>query len=179
MKIFNKVTILIVLASLFIFASCGSREKDILGKWSPDLGSIDLKLGDGIPADIKSEVEQEMSGVKAMQFMMDQIIIEFKEEGVLTLGPTGDTRDFNWKLDGNNLVLSGELEGLKADFSLEIKELSKEKMTLFISAEAMMEQAKKAMGSEFDEAMAEIPAEVNVNDMVKGTSMAITLTKKS
>jgi hypothetical protein len=110
---------------------------------------------------------------------MDQVIIEFKEGGVLTLGPTGDTRDFNWKIDGQDLILSGDLEGIKAEFSLEIKELSKDKLTLFISAQSMMDQAKKVMGSEFDEAMSEIPSDVNINDMVDGTSVAITLNKKS
>jgi hypothetical protein len=179
MKNLKSILGLCLLITFLIFSSCGNKEKNILGKWSPDLNSIDLKMGDGIPSDIKGEVEQEMAGLKSLQFVMDQIIIEFKEGGVLTLGPAGDTRDFNWKIEDHNLMLSGNLEGLKAEFTLEIKELSKDKLTLFISAESMMDQAKKVMGNEFDEAMAEIPSDVNINDMVKGTSVAITLNKKS
>jgi hypothetical protein len=170
---------LVLLATMFVCNSCSNKEKNIIGKWAADLSSIDLKMGDGIPSDIKSEVEQEMSGLKSMQFVIDQVIIEFKEGGVLTLGPSGDTRDFQWKIEDHSLMLSGDLEGIKAEFSIEIKELSKDKMTLFVSAESMLNQVKKVMGSEFDEAMAEIPSDVNINDMVKGTSVAISLIKKS
>jgi len=42
-----------------------------------------------------------------------------------------------------------------------------------------MEQMKKVMGAEFDEAMAEMPAGVDVNAMVKGTSATMTLKKKA
>ncbi len=73
----NKIIALSFMVALLILNSCGSKEKNIIGKWSPDLNSIELTMGSGIPSDIKSEVEQEMSGLKSMQFFMDQVIIVY------------------------------------------------------------------------------------------------------
>jgi len=167
-------------ASLFILNSCGGDlQKNIVGKWTADLSSLEVTLGDGIPGDIKPEVESGVKEVKSMQFLAEQVTIDFKDGGVLTLGPSGDTKDFNWKVDGNNIVLSGELEGQKFEFSIEAKESSADKIVLFISAESALEQMKKVMGAEFDQAMGELPPGVDINAMVKGTSASMTLKKKA
>jgi hypothetical protein len=171
---------LFLTASIVGLNSCGgSLEKDIVGQWTADLSSLDVKLGDGIPPEFKPEVEAGVSEVKGMQFVAEQVVIDFKEGGVLTVGPTGETKDFSWKVDGSNLVLSGELEGQKFEFSIEVTESSADKVVLHLTAESAMEQMKKVMGAEFDEAMAEMPEGVDVNAMVKGTSATMTLKKKA
>lgn len=163
------------LAFLFVVASCGgASEKDLIGKWSVDASSLDIQLGDGVPADMKEMVK---SGQKEMleegSEDMEAATIEFKEGGVLTVGAEGESENGTWKLDGNTLTLGMEQGGQKVEVDLEV-EMSGDKMTATLTAEEVLNVIKEQGMADQVKAM----AGTELEKMVDGTSISISFNKK-
>lgn len=163
------------LAFLFVVASCGGvSEKDIVGKWSVDASSIDIKLGDGVPAEMKEMVNK---GKKEMmeegKSDMEAATIEFKEGGKLVVGAEGESQEGTWELDGDQLILGMEERGKKASIKLGV-EMDGDNMTLTLTAEEVMNLLKE----QGMDKMVEAQAGEKLDKMVEGTSVSVTLKKK-
>lgn len=156
MKKLFKSTFVAFLGAAMI--SCGGADKkNFVGEWTPDLGSVEIKISDAIPSEYTSELGNVKEEMKGNQAMADQVIMNFKEDGTLTVGPKGDTQDFNWDVNGNNLLISGEVEGQKFSASFEIAESTADEFTLKLTGTSIMEQAKAQYSKEVDQAMKSIP----------------------
>ncbi len=156
MKKLFKATLVAFLGAAMI--SCGGADKkNFVGEWTPDLGSVEIKISDAIPSQYTSELGNVKEEMKKSQVMADEIVMEFKEDGTFTVGPKGETKDFKWDVDGNNLVISGEIEGQKFNAAFEIAESSADEFTLKLTGTSIMEQAKAQYSKEVDEAMNSVP----------------------
>lgn len=190
MKNLFKVTFVALLASVMV--SCGSASKeDFVGQWTPDLGSVDIHLSEDIPSEWTKEIDlDEMkSEMKSNQKDADKVIIDFKEDGTLTVGPEGDTKDFKWEIDGDNLVISGkmdndapaEIQGKEFKLAFEIVESGADKFTLKLSAGSLKEQAEAQYKDEMDKAMEQAGPFLDLinDDILNDTWASLSFTKKS
>lgn len=164
---------LAALAFLFVVASCGSvSEDDVVGKWSIDASSIDITLGDGVPADIKKMVEQ---GKKEMmeegKSDMESAVIEFKKGGKFSV--QGESEEGTWKLDGDQLILGMEQRGKKVSVKFDV-EMDGDDMKLTLTAEEVMNVLKE---QGLDKMLA-AQAGGDLDKMVEGTSLSFNLKKK-
>lgn len=165
-----------ILSTLLILASCGgTSESDIIGTWKIDAKSVDIKLGDGFPAEMKAMVEKGKSEMKEAESDMEAVSIEFKEGGKLTVSVKGESQevDAKWSIDGDYLVIDGEFEGKKGSIKLKLEEVSSDKMELSLSAEDLLAQVKKDM----PEALSQVPPSMDIDAMVKGTKLMVALKK--
>lgn len=152
--------------------SCGGASKgDFVGQWTPDLSSVDIHLSDKIPSEYTQgfDVNDVKNEMKEGQSEADHVVIDFKEDGTLTVGPEGDTKDFKWNVDGSNLVISGtvpegDLKGKDFEISLEIVESGADAFTIKLTAASLMEQAEAQYKDEMDEAMAQFKAIIDLLD---------------
>ncbi|MCR9173248.1 MAG: DUF4923 family protein [bacterium] len=168
------------LAFLFVVASCGGvSESDLVGKWSVDPSSVELELGDGVPAEMKSmaksykkDMQQEGADeVKAMT-------IEFKEGGKLEVGAEGQTQEGTWSLDGENLTIGMEAEGMRVDVTLQV-EMDGDNMKATLQASEILKSLKKALKAQGQEDMIkQMAGGGDVDKMAEGTSISFTLNKK-
>ncbi|GAB5418568.1 MAG: hypothetical protein Crog4KO_03250 [Crocinitomicaceae bacterium] len=163
------------LAFLFVVASCGgASEADLIGKWSVDPSSIDIKLGDGVPSEMKAMVKE---GKKEMMAEgsedMKAATIEFKEGGKLVVGAEGQSQEGTWSLDGDNLTLGMEEGGQKMEVTVQV-EMDGDSMTATLTAEEIMKLLKE---SGMDQ-MIQAQAGAELDKMVDGTSISVTFNKK-
>jgi len=163
------------LAILFVVASCGgASESDLVGKWSVDPASVNIELGDGVPAEMKAMVEsaeKEMKSEGAKE--VEATTIEFKEGGKLVISAEGDEQEGTWSLDGDNLTLGMEEGGQKLDITVEV-EMSGDSMTATLTAESIM----KALKDSGMDQMIKAQTGTELDKMVEGTSISVTFNKK-
>jgi hypothetical protein len=188
MKNLFKVTFVALLAAVMI--SCGSANKeDFVGQWTPDLSSVDIHLSEDIPSQFTSEfdIDEVKEEMKDNQKDADKVIIDFKEDGTLTLGPEGDTKDFKWDIDGDELVISGkidegpsEINGKDFKLAFEIVESSADMFTIKLSAGSLKEQAEAQYKDEMDEAMKQAGPFLDLinDDILNDTWASISFKKK-
>ena len=165
-----------ILVSLLVLASCGgSAESDIVSVWKIDVSSIDLKLGDGFPEEMKAMVEGQKAEMTGNTEEMDGITIEFKEGGTFVVAKKGEkeNQEGTWKIDGDKLVLTAEVDGKSNSIKINLDEVTSDKLSLSLTAEDVLAQVKEQM----PEAMGAIPAEFDIDAMVTGTKLAISLKK--
>lgn len=177
----NIFKLLTVISVFLVVASCSSgegndssRTADLVGEWQADLSSFDLILGDGVPADIKGLIEtQKESLLKEGEAQSDNFIIAFTDAGKMVV-KTGEeeTEELDYTFDGNNLVLTGNVEGNEVNISLNISEVSTDKFTIALTGEDILAQIK----AEYPELLVDT-GEMNVDAMVKGCSVALSFKK--
>lgn len=164
-------------AGLFIFAACGGGpEKTLIGSWKIDGTAFDVTLGDGFPEEMKAQVEagkKEMKEEGAKE--LEDITIEFKEDGkfVMTKKGEDDKVEGSWKVEGDKLVIEGEVEGKKGQISLNMDEVTDERVALSLNAEDLLAEIKKQM----PEALEGIPPMFDIDAMAKGTKFSAALKK--
>ncbi len=158
----------------------GKDKKNFVGEWTPDLGSVEIKISDAIPSEYTSELGNVKEEMKKNQAMADQIVMEFKEDGKLVVGPKGDTKEFNWDVDGNNLVISGDVDGQKFKAAFEITESTADEFTLKLTGSSVMEQAKEQYSKEVEQAMKSVPGieALNVDKILSETWASMKFKKK-
>ncbi|CAG5085071.1 hypothetical protein [Parvicella tangerina] len=186
MKNLFKVTFVALMAAVMV--SCGGASKeDFVGQWTPDLSSIDIHLSEDIPADLKKNVDVDdiKSEAKEGQKEADKMIIDFKEDGSVTLGPEGDTKDFKWNVDGDELIISGKMDegpvkGKDFELAFEIVESGADAFTLKLTAMSLKEQIEAQFKEEMDEAMAQAGPILDMlnDDILTDTWASISFKKK-
>ncbi|CAA6804068.1 MAG: Unknown protein [uncultured Aureispira sp.] len=173
-SIFKLLTVVLITVLL---ASCGGSgaSNNIVGAWHVDLSSIDLVLGDGVPAPMKGMVQAQKDGLIAEgEGKSDDVTIEFTEAGKMVVSKKGDekTEELDYKFDGSKLTLSGDLDGEKVDIDLNISESTAEKLTIAMTGEEILAQIK----AKYPEVLA-MAGEMDVDTMVKGCTIAISFKK--
>lgn len=168
------------LAFLLVLGSCGgASEADMIGKWKMDAGSIDIKLGDGVPSEMKAMVE---SGKKEMMSEgkedIEAATIEFKKGGEFTVSMEGDSEKGKWKLDGDKVILSMKPEGAKKEVSIAliVEEVSGDAMTLTLTAEELMNTMKKQDPNSV-KMIESMSGQSDIEKMVEGTQVSFTMKK--
>ena len=81
--------------------------------------------------------------------------------------------DFYWKLEGDKLIIEGEVEEQKGKMALTVESVSADKLTLALTAEDLIAQVKEQM----PEAMNMVPGEFDIDAMAKGTSMSMSFNR--
>jgi len=171
-SIFKLLTVVLITVLL---ASCGGSSNTIVGAWHIDLSSIDLVLGDGIPAPMKGMVESQKEGLIAEgEEKSDDLTIEFTEAGKMILSNKGDeeTKELNYSFDGSILSLTGDLDGEKVDLNFNISESTADKFTIAMTGEEILSQIKE----KYPEVLA-LAGEMDVDTMMKGCSIAVSFKK--
>lgn len=186
MKKLFKVTFVAMMAAVMV--SCGSASKEtFVGQWTPDLGSVDVHISDQVPSQYTDQLDMDemKEEMKKNQSEADKVIIDFKEDGTLTLGPEGDTKDFKWDIDGNNLVISGvvpegDFKGKDFELALEIVDSGSDSFTLKLSAGSLKDQAEAQYKDEMDEAMKQAGPLLDLinEDVLNDTWASISFKKK-
>ncbi len=175
----NAFKTLAVALTALALVSCGGTEvtsADLVGSWKADPSSLDLTLGDGIPAEFKTMIE---SGKKeAMSEATNEtegMLIEFTKDGKIVLSKDGEEAPFtlNYVVEGDKLSIKGEVEGEKLDYHVTLTEASADKFTITLTAEDLLSQIKEEM----PEAMNQVPGEFDVDAMAKGTSVSMSFKK--
>jgi hypothetical protein len=164
-------------AVLLILASCGgSAEKDIVGTWKLDANSVDLQLGEGFPAEMKDRINSQKDQMTSNSEEIDGMTIEFKEDGKLVLAKDGekaDELDATWAVEDDKLVIQATIEGQQGKIKLNLDEVSSEKVALSLTAEEVLAQVKAQM----PEALEQVPPQMDVEGMAKGTKLMFALKK--
>lgn len=174
-SVFKLFTIVLITVLL---ASCGGGSGStagLVGKWHADLSSLDLVLGDGIPAPMKAGIEAQKDGLlKQGEAQSDDVTIEFTEDGKMILSKEGEEKkeELNYAFDGNKLSLTGDMDGEKVDFDLNISEVSASKFTISMTAEEILAQVKAKYP-----ALLNAAGGMDIDAMAKGSSMAISFKK--
>ena len=167
----------LAIASILFLTSCGGgAEKQLIGTWKVDASSIDMQLGEEFPADMKAMVEGGKAEMKEeMNGEMDGLSIEFQEGGKFVMAMEGESEKIEgtWKVEGDKLVIDAEVEGKKGTISLNLDEVTADKVALSLSAEDLLAEIKKQM----PEAIEEIPAQMDIDAMAKGTKFMASLKK--
>jgi len=169
-------TLAVALTAVVLVSCGGASSADLVGTWKADPSSLDLTLGDGIPAEFKSMIEEgKKEAISEASEESDKVSFEFKEDGKLVVSAEGEdeTFTFNWALDGDKLTLDGEIEGQKGKIVLNVESVSADKLTLALTAEELLAQVKEQM----PEAMNEVPSEFDVDEMAKGTKVSFSFKK--
>lgn len=166
------------LAFLLVLASCGgASEADVVGKWKIDVSSIDIKLGDAVPAPMKSELNEGMSEMKSdrAQKEADEMTFDFQEGGKLVISKKGEDEkvDAKWSIDGDYMVIEGEVDGMKGKLKLMIDEVSGDKMTVSLTGEEILAQMKAQQPG-----MVEMmKGQGDLDKMAEGTKVSVSFKK--
>lgn len=167
----------LIIAGLLIFTSCGGGpEQTLIGSWHVDASSLDLKLGDGFPAEMKEMVEQGKEEVRTEGAEdLKNLTVEFKEDGKFVISMKGEDEkvEGSWKIENEKLVIEAEVEGKRGSITLTLDEVSDEKVALSLSAEDLLAEIKKQM----PEALEELPPYMDIDKMAKGTKFMAALKK--
>ena len=119
---------------------------NFVGEWEPNLSKVELNISDEIPAEIRAEIEKGMANkdelAKAQSRMEDEFKMEFKEDGKLLLEMNKESQEMDWKIDGSNLVISGNVQGMGASIALEVLESTAETFTLKLTGTSILEQVE-------------------------------------
>ncbi len=172
---------LAALAFLFVVASCGGvSESDLVGKWTADPSSVEITLGDDVPSEMKSMVER---GEKEMKQEASSDIkattIEFKEGGKLVVSAEGQEQTGTWSLDGEDLTLGMEAQGMKVELTVQV-EMDGDSMTATLQATEILKAIKKATKDQpgADEMIKRMTGDEDLDKLAKGTSISVTFNKK-
>jgi hypothetical protein len=176
-SIFKLLTVVLISV---VLASCGGggtgASADVLvGAWHVDLSSLDLVLGEGVPAPMKGMVEMQKEKLLTEGAdKSDDITLEFTEAGKMIASKEGEEKkeEFDYSFDGSKLSITGETDGEKIDVSLNISEASADKFTIAMTGEEILEQIKAKYP-----AMLEGAGGMDVDAMVKGCSVAVSFKK--
>ena len=174
----NVFKTLAVALTALVLVSCGGAEEtaNLTGSWKADPSSMDLTLGDGIPAEFKTMIEEGKKEVMSeATHEVEGMLIEFTEDGKIVLSKDGEEAPFtlNYTIEGDKLSIKGEVEGEKLDYHVTLSEASADKFTVTLTAEDLLAQIKEQM----PEAMNEVPGEFDFAAMAKGTSMSMSFKK--
>lgn len=174
----NVFKTLAVALTALVLVSCGGTEVSsagMVGSWKADPSSLDLTLGDGLAAfkGMIEEGKQEMLSEASEE--SESVTFEFKEDGKLVLSheDEDETFSFDWSLEGDKLIIEGEVEEQKGKMTLTVQSVSADKLTLALTAEDLIAQVKEQM----PEAMSMVPGEFDVDAMAKGTSVSFSFKK--
>lgn len=164
-------TLAVALTALVLVSCGGADSAGLVGVWEADPSSLDLTLGDGLAAFKGAIEEQKSEMVSEASEESESITFEFKEDGKLVLSheDKDETFSFDWSLEGDKLIIEGEVEGEKGKMALTVQSVSADKLTLALTAEDLIAQVKEQM----PEAMSRIPGTFDIDAMAKGTSMSI------
>lgn len=191
MKNLFKATVVAFLASAMI--SCGGADKaNFVGNWTPDLGSVDVHVSDKIPSEMqdKMDMDKMKSEMKKNQKMADMVNMEFKEDGTFTVGPDGETQDFKWAIEGDNLVISGnipeqaekEFAGREFAFAFEVVDSNADQFTIKLTGSSVREQFETQFEKEYEEMMDQAGPMLGMLDLdgiLSDTWATMTFKKKS
>ncbi|MFT7156983.1 MAG: hypothetical protein ACI8Q1_001998 [Parvicella sp.] len=151
MKNVFKVTLFF--AMVILMSACGGSADsgNFVGEWVPDLSKAELNLSEEIPAEMRGEIEKGMVNkdelAKAQSRMEDEFKMEFKEDGKLLLEMNKESQELDWEINGSNLVISGNVEGMGANIELEIVESTSESFTVKMTGTSILKQAEAQIGS--------------------------------
>lgn len=169
-------TLMVVLIPLFLASCGGSASSDgLVGTWRVDLNSLDLVLGDGIPAPMKTGIEaQKGQAMEQAKSETENITLEFTKDGKAILSKEGEDEkpELDYSLDGDKLSLKGEIEGEKVDLGLNVSEISSDKFTIAMTGEEILAQVKE----KYPDMLAAAQG-MDLDAMVKGCSIAISFKK--
>jgi len=171
-KMKNVFKTLAVALTALVLVSCGGADSaDLVGAWKADPSSLDLTLGDGLAAFKGAIEEQKSQMLSEASEESESITFEFKEGGKLVLSheDEDETFSFDWSLEGDKLIIEGEVEEQKGKMTLTVESVSADKLTLALTAEDLLAQVKEQM----PEAMSMVPGEFDIDAMAKGTSMSM------
>lgn len=165
------------LAILFVVASCGGvSEDELIGKWSADPSSVDIKLGDGVPSEYKSMVKSYQADMKSEGAEeIKAATIEFKEGGTLVVSAEGQEQKGTWSLDGDDLTLGMEEGGQKLEMTVQV-EMDGDNMTATLEASEVLKSLKKTPGA--DQMIKGLANGNDIDKMAEGTSISVTFNKK-
>lgn len=172
---------LAAMAVLFVVASCGGvSEGELVGKWSPDPSSLKLELGKDVPAEMKAMatmVEAQAGSDEAAE--IGDATLEFKEGGKLVLSAEGESQNGTWSLDGENLTLGMEQDGLKVELTVQV-EMDGDKMTATLQATEILKAIKKVAKQQpgAEDMIKSMTGNTDLEKAAKGTSMSISFKKK-
>lgn len=169
-------TLAVALTALVLVSCGGASSADLVGTWKADPSSLDLVLGDGIPSEFKTMIEEgKKEAMSEATHEAEGMLIEFTEDGKIVLSKDGEKAPFtlDYSVSGDKLSIKGDIEGEKIDYYVTLSETSADKFTVSITAEEILAQVKEQM----PEAMNEIPGEFDVDAMAKGTSVSFSFKK--
>lgn len=167
------------LAFLLVLGSCGgASEADVVGKWKVDASSVNIELGDAVPDAIKGEVDEAMKEMKSGKAKdeMDKVTFDFQEGGKLVISADGEEQEAKWSIDGDYLVIEGDMDGRSGKLKLNIDEVSGDKMTVSLTGEEILAQIKE-QAPEMIEMMKQMPNGGDVDKMAEGTKFSVSLKK--
>lgn len=167
------------LAFLLVLGSCGgSTESNIIGKWKVDVSSVDVQLGDAVPDMIKNELGEGMEKMKSpeAQKEADKMTFDFQEGGKLVLSNGEEKKEAKWSIDGDYLVIEGDMDGQKGKLKLKIDEASGDKLTLSLTGEEIVAQVKEQF-PQYIEMMKQMPNGGDAEKMAKGTKLSVSMKK--
>ncbi|MFT5599784.1 MAG: hypothetical protein ACI9N1_000010 [Flavobacteriales bacterium] len=153
-------------ALVILMSACGGSADsgNFVGEWVPDLSKVELNLSEEIPAEMRAEIEKGMVNkdelAKAQSRMEDEFKMEFKEDGKLLLEMNKESQELDWKIDGSNLVISGNVEGMGASIALEVLESTTEMFTLKLDGVSILEQIESQLPPmvTLDQALSQVQA---------------------
>lgn len=163
--------------TLFILASCkGDASKLIVGSWKVDPTMIDVVLGESFPEDLRGIVEsgkEDMKSEGSEDF--EALTIEFQKGGKFLMTAEGEDEQVtgSWKLDGDQLKIDAQIVDEKGSLTLNIEEISKDKVELSLSADDLLNEVKTQMPDLLDE----VPSFIDVEAMANGTKFLVGLKK--
>ena len=182
---------LTVPAIAILMASCSKPQDNFIGKWNPDVSSLEVTLGEGIPEKFKSQAETSLAEMKKdseeMQKKADEFSIEFKEDGTGSASEDGEAKDFKWALEGDNLLLTTSdekiHEGEDISFKLAVKENTADKIVVELTAESLWaqlkEQAKEDEFTQLEQMASGFLDGKTIDEVIKGNSFSIALKKSA
>jgi len=159
MKNLFKATLTLAIA--VVMMSCGSVDSsNFIGEWTPDLSSTHLELSDIIPEEATGSVDGMMDEMKNEQEEVDErAILEFKDNGKVIVGDIDESKEYEWKVDGDQLHIFGliedgppEFDGKEFDVAFEILDSSADKFTLKLSVQSLYDQIKAQFPKDLEEA---------------------------
>ena len=165
------------LAFLLTLGSCGGpSEADMVGEWKIDSSSIDVKLGEGVPTEVKAMVQAGKADMlQEGSKEMEAASIKFEKGGKLIASAEGEEQEGKWKLDGDKLVVSMEEGGKEVSIAFNVDEVDGSKMTLTLTAEELLNTMKKQEPRAVDQIKA--MTGTDVEKMIEGTSLTFSLKK--
>ncbi|XOV68186.1 MAG: lipocalin-like domain-containing protein [Fluviicola sp.] len=171
---------LAALAILFVVASCGGvSEDELVGKWTVDPSTVSIELGDGIPAETKAQAKKYKADMKSEGAEeMKDVYFEFKEGGKFVISGEGESQEGTWSLDGEDLTIGMDAEGLKVELTLQV-EMDGDNMTATLQGTEIVKAIKKLIKQEprAEEMIGRMVGD-DMDKAAKGTSISVTFNKK-
>jgi hypothetical protein len=103
---------------------------------------------------------------------LDAVTFDFQEGGKLVISADGEEQEMNWEVDGDHLIVSGEVEGQSGKIKLMIEDVSSDKMSVSLTAEELIAQVKEQMPELMEMAKGQTGGQ-DVEKMMKGSKLTI------